>query len=228
MNTIIKRIIGLAFVIGIGFGVSIYETSDSQPVSTSYNPDAHPSGTQYMQWYPKPRKLSDFTLTNHKQMSMTNADLYNQWTLAFVGYTYCPDICPTTLAALNQAYPSIIEQAQDQPIKVWFLSVDPKRDTIERLAEYIGFFNPNFLAATAEHKQLYPLVRSMGMMYSMSQSTDDPNYLVDHSGSVVVINPLGQVIGRFKPNHTPGQIAISDTQQIIADMPKVINFAAGK
>ena len=72
MNTIIKIIIGLAFVIGIGFGVSIYETSDSQPVSTSYNPDAHPSGTQYMQWYPKPRKLSDFTLTNHKQMSMTH------------------------------------------------------------------------------------------------------------------------------------------------------------
>ena len=228
MNTTIKIVIGVAFLIGFGFSLSWYETSDNHPNDRTQSADTHPSGTQYMQWYPQPRKISEFTLTNHKHMMMTNADLNEQWTLAFVGYTYCPDICPTTLAALNQAYPMILEKAQDDPIKVWFLSVDPKRDTIERLAEYIGFFNPNFVAATAEHKELYPLVRSMGMMYSMSQSTDEPNYLVDHSGSVVVINPLGQVIGRFKPSHAPGQIAISDTEQIIADLPKVIRFAAGQ
>jgi len=233
---LVKVIIAVAFVIGLVVSYQMNKSSapmSSQKANMSAN-GVHPSGTEFMQWYPAARKIADFTLTNHHNQPMTNDDLIGQWTLAFVGYTFCPDICPTTLAALNQAYPKIIATAgastadfaadttDPQPIKVWFLSVDPKRDTIERLAEYVGFFNPEFIAATAEHKQLYPLVRSMGMMYSMSQSTDDPNYLVDHSGSVVVINPLGQVIGRFKPQHAPGQIAMSDTSQIIADMPKVV------
>jgi protein SCO1/2 len=223
---LVKIVIAVAFVIGlvVSYQMSKPATVSSATIAQSSLNDAHPSGTDYMQWYPMARKIVDFTLTNHHNQPMTNADLKGQWTLAFVGYTFCPDICPTTLAALNQAYPKILASADQQPIKVWFLSVDPKRDTIERLAEYVGFFNPEFIGATAEHKQLYPLVRSMGMMYSMSQSTDDPNYLVDHSGSVVVINPLGQVIGRFKPQHAPGQIAMSDTAQIIADMPKVIAY----
>jgi protein SCO1/2 len=104
-------------------------------------------------------------------------------------------------------------------LQVWFLSVDPKRDTIERLNEYVNYFNPEFAATTGPHEQLFPLVRSMGMMYSMSESTDNPNYLVDHSASIVVINPDGNVIGRFKPKHVLGQVSISDTEQIMDDMP---------
>lgn len=221
---LVKVVIAVACAIVLVVSYQMYQ-SGSVPVSRASSvSEVHPSGTDYMQWYPLPRKVSDFTLTNNHNQPMTNADLNGQWTLAFVGYTYCPDICPTTLAALNQAYPKIVATVSEQPIKVWFISVDPKRDTIERLAEYVGFFNSEFIGATAEHKQLYPLVRSMGMMYSMSESTDEPNYLVNHSGSVVVINPLGQVIGRFKPKHAPGQIAISDTAQIIADMPKVMAY----
>lgn len=221
---LVKVVIAVACAIVLVVSYQMYQ-SGSVPVSRASSvSEVHPSGTDYMQWYPLPRKVSDFTLTNNHNQPMTNADLNGQWTLAFVGYTYCPDICPTTLAALNQAYPKIVATVSEQPIKVWFISVDPKRDTIERLAEYVGFFNSEFIGATAEHKQLYPLVRSLGMMYSMSESTDEPNYLVNHSGSVVVINPLGQVIGRFKPKHAPGQIAISDTAQIIADMPKVMAY----
>lgn len=221
---LVKVVIAVACAIVLVVSYQMYQ-SGSVPVSRASSvSEVHPSGTDYMQWYPLPRKVSDFTLTNNHNQPMTNADLNGQWTLAFVGYTYCPDICPTTLAALNQAYPKIVATVSEQPIKVWFISVDPKRDTIERLAEYVGFFNSEFIGATAEHKQLYPLVRSMGMMYSMSESTDEPNYLVNHSGSVVVINPLSQVIGRFKPKHAPGQIAISDTAQIIADMPKVMAY----
>ena len=223
----IKIVIAVAFAIGLVVSYQMSKPSSQsshQTAATAAYGDAHASGTEHMQWYPAPRKIVDFELSNHLNESMSNAALMDKWTLAFVGYTYCPDICPTTLAALNQAYPELLQINTEDPIQVWFLSVDPKRDSIERLAQYIGFFNDEFVAATADHSQLYPLVRSMGMMYSMSQSTDDPNYLVDHSGSVVVINPQGQVIGRFKPNHVPGQIAISDTQQIISDMPKVIGY----
>jgi protein SCO1/2 len=63
----------------------------------------------------------------------------------------------------------------------------------------------------------------MGMMYSISESTENPNYLVDHSSSVVLINPQAQVIGRFKPEFTPGKLAISDGNKILTDMPALVD-----
>lgn len=179
--------------------------------------------TEYLQWYPEPRKLAEFSLQSHKGMTMTNSDLQGKWTLVFVGYTFCPDICPVTLAQLNSIYPELTNHVTRVPLQVWFLSVDPNRDTVERLNEYIGYFNPDFIAATGEHSQLFPLVRSMGMMYSIAGSTDDPNYLVDHSGSIAVINPDGHIIGRFKPQHVPGQLATSDAEQIKVDVPILLS-----
>lgn len=175
--------------------------------------------TKHMSWYPLARKLSDFVISKHTGVDFTNADLEGKWTLAFVGYTYCPDICPVTLAALNKIYPQLKAIEGANPLQIWFLSVDPKRDTVARLNEYVNYFNSDFVATTGPHEQLFPLVRSMGMMYSMSESTDNPNYLVDHSASIVVINPDGNVVGRFKPKHIPGELSISDTEQIMADVP---------
>jgi protein SCO1 len=173
---------------------------------------------EYLQSYPEARALAPVNLISHSGEPLNNDWFKEQWTLTFVGYTYCPDICPTTLAELKGAYPELQAIDSQYPIKVLFLSVDPKRDTQERLNEYIQFFNPEFTAATAEHKSLFPLVRSMGMAYAIVDSTDNPDYLVDHSASVVLINPQGNVVGRFKPHHEPGKLAISSMQQIIQDM----------
>lgn len=174
----------------------------------------------YMQAYPQARALPEFNLLDHKGKAFTPAQLRGKWTLAFTGYTFCPDICPVTLSNLASVYPQISGSAQ--PVQVLFISVDPARDSIERLHEYMQFFNPEFVAVTGEHKELFPLVRAMGMMYAIAESTDNPNYLVDHSASVVVINPQGQVIGRFKPEFSAGQVAVSDEQQILHDMPLIM------
>ncbi len=207
--------IGLLLI--IVFGLGIYAALVVAPPGfDKKNPKEQ---TEYLSWYPQQRALSDFELTQHTGEPFANKDLQGKWTLAFVGYTFCPDICPVTLAAINSIYPELKQQVTDTPLQIWFLSVDPKRDTIERLNEYVNYFNPDFVASTGSHEQLFPLVRSMGMMYSLSESTDNPNYLVDHSGSIVVINPRGNVVGRFKPKHVPGQLAISDTDQIMTDMP---------
>lgn len=176
---------------------------------------------EFIQTYPEPRALAPVNLLDHNGQNLNNEWFREQWTLTFLGYTWCPDICPTTLAELKRAYPELQAIESEHPVKVLFLSVDPQRDTQERLNEYIQFFNPEFTAATAAHKDLFPLVRSMGMAYAIVDSTDKPDYLVDHSASVVLINPNGQVVGRFKPHHEPGKLAISSMQQIIADM-KVI------
>ncbi len=178
--------------------------------------------TSHMSWYPQARALHNFTLTNHRNEEMTNADLKGNWTLAFVGYTFCPDICPVTLADINKIYPELIKNVSTTPLQIWFLSVDPKRDTPERLNEYIQYFNKDFIASTGSHDQLFPLVRSMGMMYAMSDDTDNPNYLVDHSASIVVINPDGHVVGRFKPKHDPGKLSVSDMDELKADVPLLL------
>ena len=194
----------VALVIGIVIAINIAPPKGSE--------------VQYIKLYPQARALPEFTLTDSDGQVLTNKNLQQQWTLVFVGYTFCPDICPTTLADLSSIYPQLQSIDSQYPIKVAFISVDPARDTTERLAEYIDFFEPDFFAATGQHADLFPLVRAMGMMYSNSQSTDDPNYLVDHSSSVVLINPQGNVIGRFKPDFTSGKVPVSDSKRILHDM----------
>ena len=183
---------------------------------------SQPAQAQFAQIYPQARALSEVNLTNQHGETIDAKWFEGKWTLTFVGYTYCPDICPTTLAELKSIYPQLKELSSEYPVQVLFLSVDPKRDTVPRLKEYVDFFNPEFTAATAEHKYLFPVVRAMGMMYSISDSTENNDYLVDHSASVVIISPKAQVVGRFVPVHEPGKIAISDGEQILTDMPIVI------
>ncbi|WP_371194312.1 SCO family protein [Glaciecola sp. SC05] len=216
-----QKWVALIAVLSLALGVYLALTIAPPSIDTDEPPLS--AQTQYLNWYPQARALSEFELSKHDGTKMTNKDLQGQWTLAFVGYTFCPDICPVTLAELNNIYPQLQKGVSNTPLKVWFLSVDPDRDTVERLNEYVNYFNPDFVATTGPHTQLFPLVRSMGMMYAISESTDNPNYLVDHSASVVVINPQGNIVGRFKPEHTPGEMSISDVDHILADMPILLS-----
>lgn len=219
-----QKWLGLIAVLALAMGV--YLALTIAPPQTDDQDNELSSQTEYLSWYPQARALTEFELSKHDGSSMTNADLQGNWTLAFVGYTFCPDICPVTLAEINNVYPQLQAKVTDTPLQVWFLSVDPNRDTVERLAEYVSYFNDDFIASTGPHAVLFPLVRSMGMMYAISESTDNPNYLVDHSASIVVINPEGNIVGRFKPKHVPGQLAVSDVEQVLKDMPALLNSSS--
>ena len=205
---------GLIAFVALVFGVV---------VAINIAPPSADRQTQHVSLYPQARALPNFQLIDHNNQPFTSAKLIGHWSLVFVGYTYCPDICPTTLADLKNVYPELQKIPTDSPIQVILLSVDPKRDTSERLNDYINFFHSDFIAVSGEHSQLFPLVRAMGMMYSMSESTDNPNYLVDHSSSVVVVSPKAQVIGRFKPEFVIGKLPTSEGQKILADMPTIMS-----
>lgn len=194
----------IALIIGVVVALNISPKAINEPT--------------YLSLYPQVRALPDFALIDNHSQPFTKEKLLGHWSLLFAGYTFCPDVCPTTLAELKSIYPQLTALPSQYPVQVVFLSVDPQRDTSERLNEYVNFFDPRFIGVSAEHKQLFPLVRSMGMMYSMVESTANPNYLVDHSASVVLINPNAQVIGRFKPQHSLGNVTLTDSQKILADM----------
>jgi protein SCO1/2 len=205
MNKLQAGIVALiALIIGIVAALTLSPPKSDEP--------------SYISLYPQVRALPDFQLVDNHQQAFTTEQLLQHWTLVFVGYTFCPDVCPTTLAELKTIYPQLKALPSKYPIQVVFLSVDPQRDTPDRMNEYVNFFEPEFIGVSGEHKELFPLVRAMGMMYSMSESTDNPDYLVDHSSSVVLVNPQAHVIGRFKAQFAVGKIALSDSQQILADM----------
>ncbi|CAM5197819.1 SCO family protein [Alishewanella longhuensis] len=171
--------------------------------------------------YPQARNLVEFTLIDQHGNTVGREDLYQQWTLAFVGYTYCPDICPLTLAKLAGAQEELAAMVQE-PLKIWFISVDPQRDTPTQINDYVNYFQqPAILGVTAGHDQLFPFVRQLGLMYAMSSNAEG-NYLVDHSASVVLINPQGQLVAMFKPEMVVGQPPVIDTEQLLADFPLVL------
>lgn len=165
--------------------------------------------------------LPEFTFYKGDQVAFTNESLKGKWSLFFVGYTYCPDVCPTTLADLDRVYPNLTNN-QEVTTQVVFVSVDPNRDKAEQLADYVHYFNENFIGVTSSHEQLWPLVTELGLIYSLVEEGEtDEYYLVDHSASIVLINPEGKLHATFKSvvneqgiNHVDMDLMVKDIKNI--------------
>ncbi|MEO6689808.1 MAG: SCO family protein [Dokdonella sp.] len=155
--------------------------------------------------YPAPRALADFHLTRSDHTPLTLANWKGHWTVAFFGYTNCPDVCPTTLATFKQVWKQL-DPVSAQKLRFDFISVDPARDSPEQLARYVGYFNPDFVAATGSDEELTSLTHSLGLVYSRNKA-DSGDYTVDHSASAVIIDPQGRQVGMFRPPFEAGKIA---------------------
>ena len=171
--------------------------------------------------YQEARAVKPFILEDQFGKSVSEANLKGQWTLLFLGYTSCPDICPMTLAKLTQVYEKL---SDTYPVNIWFVSVDPKRDVADKRRQYIDYFNPSFTAVSAEHKQLFPFVRSLGLVYAIHDDGETENYTVDHSASVTLVDPSGAVRAIFKPEFAKGKVPIIDQSKIIEDLTKIIEY----
>lgn len=168
-----------------------------------------------------PTPLPEFSFHKAGKVAFTNESLKGKWSLLFIGYTYCPDVCPTTLADLNYVYPSLTND-QDTTTQVVFISVDPNRDKAEQLADYVNYFNENFIGVTSTHEQLWPFVTELGLIYSVVEEGETNDYyLVEHSASIVLINPEGQFHATFKSvvndqgiNHVDMELMVEDIKRI--------------
>ena len=130
-------IVALIALIG-GFGLSWY-AHNSKPVELE-------SGLWFGE---QARALPEFELFDHNRQPLTRDSLRGQWSLLFFGFTHCPDICPISLQALADMYKAIDDADVSDAIQIYFVSVDPGRDTPEVLADYVHYFNPDFSGATA-------------------------------------------------------------------------------
>ena len=151
-----------------------------------------------------PKMLTAFQLTVHDQKPLNIDRLKGKWTLLFFGYTHCPDICPTTLTELaqtaQQLEPSVLEDTQ-----FIFVSVDPRRDTPESLAAYVGYFNEHFLGATGSIEALAVLVRQLDSKFSLGTNPAG-EAIVNHSSAMLLIDPQVRYYARLKAPHYAEEI----------------------
>lgn len=145
------------------------------------------------------RQLPDFLLFNDDFKPLRNEQMRGQWTLFFFGYMNCPDLCPTTLQTLATVLQRLRQQQADQLPQVIFVSIDPWRDTPNKLRTYVRYFDKSFVGASADEPQLNILTNFFKVIYYNNRSKSSPSeYEVAHSDSVMLINPEGRFVGYFK------------------------------
>jgi protein SCO1/2 len=152
---------------------------------------------------PEPRVLGEFSLFDQRGEQFSREDLRGRWSLLFFGFTHCPDVCPSTLYDLQQVSQALAaEGSPAEPWQVVFVSVDPERDTPERLGEYLAWFDPGFLGVTGAPEQLAPLAMRIGVAYRIEEhASGAAHYAVDHSASVFLTDPQGRLHGVLPAPH---------------------------
>ncbi|HCU90619.1 MAG TPA: SCO family protein [Gammaproteobacteria bacterium] len=157
--------------------------------------------------WPDPPSIGSFSLTNSNGDAVTERNLQGRWTLIFFGFTSCPDICPTTLATLSQVYQRLqSNQYGFEKIQVLFVSVDPARDDGEKLQAYVDYFNRDFIGATADEERIKQLTDQFGVVYFKVKTTGPANYNMNHTSSVLLVDPHLRFVGIFSQPHEAGDI----------------------
>ncbi|MBV2123320.1 MAG: SCO family protein [Candidatus Thiodiazotropha sp. (ex Ctena orbiculata)] len=169
---------------------------------------SQPLATEQATLLPELRSLKPFSLSNHNGETFDNQSLLGQWTFMSFGYTYCPDVCPTTMSLFSEMNDLLKSQQQTDPYKITFVSVDPQRDSLERLAEYVTYFNPEFVGATGPEPAIAKLTKPLGILYQRVETEDSAmGYVIDHSASIILVDPQGQYHAYFSPPHDPQKMA---------------------
>ena len=145
------------------------------------------------------RDIGDFALIDDNSKPFTPADLRGKWSLLFFGYTFCPDVCPTMLAQLNQFYSQLDKQYAGDT-QIIFVSADPARDDAAKLHEYVRYFNPQFRGVTGEFLALQKFATALNVPFAKIPGGGD-NYQIEHGDNIAIINPDGHYIGFFKSPH---------------------------
>ena len=166
--------------------------------------------TEAIRLLPQPRELPAYSLRQSDRTQLVPGELRGHWTVVFLGFTHCPDICPTTLAELAQAQKQWAALPDSTRPRVLFVSVDPERDSPDRIGEYAHAFHRDTLAATADIPALEAFARSLSLVFMKVPPEDGApvdQYSVDHSAALAVLDPQGRMAGVIQPPLSPKAIA---------------------
>lgn len=165
--------------------------------------------------FPSARELKPFELMTTEGNAFTEKNLRGHWTLLFFGFTHCSSICPTTLTLFKNSYDQLHKAYPN--LQIVFISLDPERDTRARLSSYTQGYNPAFISVSGKIQELRKLQSQLGV-YSSNDASSQNNYQIQHTASIMLINPHGEWAGLYKYGMTPTHFT-----QVVADSMQAIN-----
>jgi protein SCO1/2 len=156
------------------------------------------------------KPITGFSLVDYNKQRFDASRFKGKWTFLFFGYTNCPDVCPTTMLVMKSVWAKLPAEAMSAPApQLVFVSVDPDRDTPERLKKYVTFYRPDFLGVTGNADQIDILTKQVGVLYGFDDDPDGKGYTVKHSAQIILVDPTGKERAVFSPPHKVDDIVRS-------------------
>jgi len=194
-NRLIPVMVALSILAaGAGFYVSLKLSQQQQ----QQNP-----GIEGFFW-PNPKQITNFNAIDHQSKPFGLNQIKGKWSFIFFGYTHCPDICPVTLSIMADAYNQLA--SNNTNTQIIFVTVDPERDTTEKLSRYVSYFNEHFIGLGGNSEMIDSLTKQIGVAYYLNKKGKTDNYLVDHSASIFIIDPNARMVAKLSAPHESGQI----------------------
>lgn len=190
--------------------LTIYNVWVGSQYSSSGNSGPPEVAADNVYLYDEPRPIGDFSLVDEQGDVVDESMLRGQWTLAFLGFTHCPDICPTTMATLSRADSRISDRATEPQFLM--ITADPKRDTPEALSRYVTFFGDDFRGVTGDIETLRDLASDLNATFTHSTDASG-NPVVEHSAHLSIISPNGRLAGLIQKPFDADTVA--DTYEAI-------------
>ena len=145
-----------------------------------------------------------FRLTDHTGKSVSDADFRGRYMLIYFGYSFCPDVCPTTLAVMAQALEKLGDRSQR--IAPILITIDPERDTPKVLEDYVKAFGPSFVGLTGSADEI-KAVEKKYRVYAVKKPLEGGNYGMDHSSVIYLMGPDGKLVSFYDEAISPDDLA---------------------
>ena len=158
----------------------------------------------------QPRSLPSFRFKGTQGYPIDNLHLKDQWTFLFMGFSHCASICPITMAELAKMDQLLSHESELQHPNVVMITLDPHRDSLIRMKDYVQSFNSSFIGARGSEADTHHLAQFLGVAYTQisPQAQERANdYSIEHSGAIMLINPQGQLVAFFTPPHDATKLA---------------------
>jgi protein SCO1/2 len=147
-----------------------------------------------------------FTLTDHTGKRVTDEDFRGRYMLVYFGYTWCPDVCPTELQVITAALDQMGDKAER--IRPVFITIDPERDTVSQMADYVSSFHPTLVGLTGSPDEIAAVAKAYRVYYAKVKTEgSDTDYAVDHGSLIYLMSPEGKFVTHFTYGTDPTKLA---------------------
>jgi protein SCO1/2 len=139
-------------------------------------------------------------------------DFHGKYTFVYFGYTFCPDVCPTSMSILKRVKEGLGENADE--IAVVMITVDPERDTPEKLAQYMNYFDSSFVGLSADSETIDEVGEPFGLYYAKHEGSAASGYLIDHTARIYLLDPDANAIVAY-PHNTQSDFILNDLEYLM-------------